>query len=218
MAIAVEEVLLSTLSSARMSSYLQASENDLSSALDLYVWNSKASAALLEVLGVVEVVVRNAWHMSLEAMSLNKCGVTRWFENESGHLNRHSMRDIEEAKDRLIKRNKNLSSNQIVSELNFGFWRFLFAKQYRTTLWPLAGKYAFPNLEPSQIPELSHAMGQLHNLRNRIAHHEPIHQRNLEKDFSECLWIIGGVSEVTKEWVERNSRVAEILRNRPFRK
>jgi len=216
-AITPNEVLLTTLSSARLSSYLQASEDDLSAALDLYVWNSQASAAFLEVLGILEVVVRNAWHMSLEVMSINQGGDARWYENGSGFLNKFSMKDIEEATGRLMNRHKNLSSNRIVSELNFGFWRFLFAKQYRTTLWPLAGKHAFPNLEPSQIRELSHAMGQLHNLRNRIAHHEPIHRRNLEKDFSECLWIIGGVCQVTKAWVESNSRVTEVLRNRPFR-
>lgn len=161
-AITPKEVLLSTLSSARMSSYLQASEDDLSAALDLYVWNSQASAAFLEVLGILEVVVRNAWHMSLEVMSINQGGDARWFENGSGFLNKFSMKDIEEATGRLMNRHKNLSSN-------------------------------------------------------RIAHHEPIHRRNLEKDFSECLWIIGGVCQVTKAWVESNSRVTEVLRNRPFR-
>lgn len=105
--------------------------------------------------------------------------------------------------------------NQLVAELNFGFWRFLVAKQYRTTLWPLAGKYAFPNIDPSQIQELSTVMGRLHDLRNRIAHHEPIHMRNLDRDFADCLWVIGGVCLTTKQWVESNSRVAGVLQERP---
>jgi hypothetical protein len=216
MASPVEDVLVSKLSVARISNYLYACDDDLSAAITLYVWNSQISAAFLEVLGVVEVVVRNAWHENLQKMSIGHCGVPRWIENRNGQLNKYSMRDIDEAITRLTKRNRNLNMDQIVAELNFGFWRFLFAKQYRTTLWPMAGKHAFPNLNASQIGELSNAMGQMHDLRNRIAHHEPIHRRNLEKDYSDCLWIIGGVCQVTRAWVESNARVPEILRNRPI--
>jgi hypothetical protein len=130
-------------------------------------------------------------------------------------LNEYSQRDIEQATMRLEARGRRGNLDQVVAELNFGFWRFLVAKQYRTTLWPLAGKHAFPNIDPAEIQRLSEAMGGLHDLRNRIAHHEPIHMRDLERDLADCLWVIGAVCMTTRGWVEKHSRVADVLRERP---
>jgi hypothetical protein len=74
MASPLEDVLISKLSVARISNYLYACDDDLSAAITLYVWNSQISAAFLEVLGVVEVVVRNAWHQELTKLSLRLNG------------------------------------------------------------------------------------------------------------------------------------------------
>ena len=215
MASEIDEVIQTRLSPARLNSYLKMTSGDLSNALALYIWNSKASAAFLEVIGAVEVVVRNSWNKQLQEASFRRTGSPMWHEKSRMQLNEYSQRDIEQATMRLEARGSRGNLDQVVAELNFGFWRFLVAKQYRTTLWPLAGKYAFPNIDPSQIQELSTVMGRLHDLRNRIAHHEPIHMRNLDRDFADCLWVIGGVCLTTRQWVESNSGVAGVLQERP---
>ena len=215
MASEIDEVLLERLSQTRLHSYLIVTDGDLSNALLLYLWNSQVSAAFLEVLSSVEIVVRNSWHRHLQNASKEKTGSSIWHEGYRVPLNGYSHRDLQQARERLKARGKVANSDQVVAELNFGFWRFLVAKQYRTTLWPLAGKYAFPNIDPSQIQELSTVMGRLHDLRNRIAHHEPIHMRNLNRDLADCLWVIGGVCPITKQWVQSNSRVEGVLQERP---
>ena len=215
MASEIDEVIQTRLSPARLNSYLKMTSDDLSNALALYIWNSKASAAFLEVIGAVEVVVRNSWNKQLQEASFRRTGSPMWHEKSRMQLNEYSQRDIEQATMRLEARGSRGNLDQVVAELNFGFWRFLVAKQYRTTLWPLAGTYAFPNIDPSQIQELSTVMGRLHDLRNRIAHHEPIHMRNLDRDFADCLWVIGGVCLTTRQWVESNSGVAGVLQERP---
>lgn len=215
MASEINEVLLERLSRTRLRSYLIAADGDLSNALLLYLWNTQVSAAFLEVLSTVEIVMRNSWHRHLQNASREKTGSSIWHEGYRVPLNDYSQRDLQQARERLKARGKVVNSDQVVAELNFGFWRFLVAKQYRTTLWPLAGKYAFPNIDPSQIQELSTVMGRLHDLRNRIAHHEPIHMRNLERDLADCLWVIGGVCLTTRQWVESNSRVVGVLQERP---
>ncbi|CAB4641572.1 MAG: hypothetical protein F2612_05320 [Actinobacteria bacterium] len=215
MASEIDELIQTKLSTARLSSYMSVTGADLSNALDLYLWNGRAASAFLVLLGDVEVVIRNAWHEQLTLLSTTMNRTELWSENEFGFLRENSVQHIEAARQRLLQRGRTPAMNQLVAELNFGFWRFLVAKQYRTTLWPLAGKYAFPNIDPSQIQELSTVMGRLHDLRNRIAHHEPIHMRNLDRDFADCLWVIGGVCLTTKQWVESNSRVAGVLQERP---
>jgi hypothetical protein len=211
----IDEVIQTRLSPARLNSYMKLTSGDLSNALTLYIWNSRASAAFLEVIGAVEVVVRNSWNKQLQEASFRKTGSPMWHEKSRMQLNEYSQRDIEQATMRLEARGRRGNLDQVVAELNFGFWRFLVAKQYRTTLWPLAGKHAFPNIDPAEIQELSTAMGRLHDLRNRIAHHEPIHMRDLEKDLADCLWVVGAVCMTTRGWVEKHSRVAGVLQERP---
>jgi hypothetical protein len=211
----IDEVIQSRLSTARLASYMSVTGADLSNALELYIWNSRIAAAFLALLGDVEVVIRNAWHEQLIRLSTSLNGSDFWFDNQFGLLRENSVQHIEDAYKRIFRQQRRPAANQLVAELNFGFWRFLVAKQYRTTLWPLAGKYAFPNIDPSQIQELSTVMGRLHDLRNRIAHHEPIHMRNLDKDFADCLWVIGGVCLTTRQWVQSNSGVSGVLQERP---
>ncbi|UGT69143.1 hypothetical protein LTT66_02720 [Nocardia gipuzkoensis] len=55
------------LSSPRMAPHLTAASGDRDLALALYQWNLQLAAALQEVLGVVEVVVRNAIDEQLRA-------------------------------------------------------------------------------------------------------------------------------------------------------
>ena len=215
MASEIDEVIQSRLSTARLASYMNVTGADLSNALELYIWNSRIAAAFLALLGDVEVVIRNAWHEQLIRLSTSLNGSDFWFDNQFGLLRENSVQHIEDACKRILRQQRRPVANQLVAELNFGFWRFLVAKQYRTTLWPLAGKYAFPNIDPSQIQELSTVMGRLHDLRNRIAHHEPIHMRNLDRDFADCLWVIGGVCLTTRQWVESNSGVSGVLQERP---
>lgn len=215
MAHEVDEVIQTRLSPARLASYTSVSGADLSNALGLYVWNGRAASAFLVLLGDVEVVIRNAWHEQLTLLSTTMNQTEFWSENQFGLLRENSMQHIKAARQRLLQRGRTPTMNQLVAELNFGFWRFLVAKQYRTTLWPLAGKYAFPNIDPAEIQQLSTAMGRLHDLRNRIAHHEPIHMRDLERDLADCLWVIGAVCLVTRGWVEKHSRVAAVLGERP---
>jgi hypothetical protein len=214
----IDEVIQTRLSVARLASYLNMAGADLSNALDLYIWNSRVAAAFLVLLGDVEVVIRNAWHEQLIRLSTSLNGSEFWFDNQFGLLRENSLQHIADANQRLLRQQRQPVANQIVAELNFGFWRFLVAKQYRTTLWPLAGKYAFPNIDPAEIQRLSAAMGRLHDLRNRIAHHEPIHMRDLERDLADCLWVIGAVCMTTRGWVEKNSRVAGVLGERPSTK
>lgn len=218
MASEIDEVIQSRLSTARLSSYMSVTGADLSNALELYIWNSRIAAAFLALLGDVEVVIRNAWHEQLIRISTSLKGSEFWFDNQFGLLRENSMQHIADANQRLLRQQCQPAANQIVAELNFGFWRFLVAKQYRTTLWPLAGKHAFPNIDPAEIQRLSAAMGRLHDLRNRIAHHEPIHMRDLERDLADCLWVIGAVCMTTRGWVEKHSRVAGVLGERPSTK
>ncbi len=55
----------------------------------------------------------------------------------------------------------------------------------------------------------------LHELRNRIAHHEPIHQRNLLNDYESLLDIAGWMCPDSKEWIEQASQTVGVINDKP---
>jgi len=55
------------------------------------------------------------------------------------------------------------------------------------------------------------AVAELHSLRNRIAHHEPIHNRDLTQDLLATYRLIEWVSPETREWAITFSRVQGCL-------
>lgn len=210
------DVLVERISRARLSSFLRETGGDVTTAIRLYEWNAHLSASVFELLGHVEVVIRNAMHQELAHWNSEKFGNSNWFDNHHGLLMPKAMSDIAVANERLKRRNRERTGDRIVSELNFGFWRFLLTKQYKTTLWPTALKNAFPNLESGGMESLGARLASLHGLRNRIAHHEPIHQRKLDKDISDCGLVIRSVCEQTEIWALMRSKAQEILEIRPL--
>ena len=59
--------------------------------------------------------------------------------------------------------------------------------------------------------ELHLQLDRLRTLRNRIAHHEPILQRDLRTDHRRLLRILQMLCPHTANWVAHHSRVPEIL-------
>ena len=110
------------------------------------------------------------------------------------------------------KVDKGITDGRVVAELNFGFWVALFAKRYDMRLWRarLSGLFA-PS--PSR-PELYGQLDRLRTLRNRVAHHEPILQRDLRTDYEKIIWILEMLSPHTALWTEHHSRAE--LHTAPF--
>jgi len=61
------QTLTDVISPPRIASYV-AETGDLQSAVDLYVWNVRASATLYGPLSILEVALRNALHRELKSM------------------------------------------------------------------------------------------------------------------------------------------------------
>jgi hypothetical protein len=210
-----DKVLVRRLSAPRLTSYFNVTENDLSHALRLYEWNVLVSGAFFELLSDVEVVIRNSFDEQLTQWHLQSGRPGHWYDNEHGFLMPRATDAIATARKRITDKGKRESSNQIVSELGFGFWRFLLTKPYKTNLWPFAGQYAFPNVASTAVESFYARVARLHDFRNRIAHHEPIHTRKLHLDLRDCFSAIGAVCADTEIWVQARSRVEGLLATRP---
>jgi len=96
----------------------------------------------------------------------------------------------------------------------FGFWRFLHARSYEATLWTPCLRLAFPHLQPRRRNTVYTRLDHLNTLRNRIAHHEPIHGARIAGTghgiaglHTEMLELLGWIDPVVENWVRARSTV-----------
>jgi len=204
------------LSPERLAPYLIACGNDLDRSIRLYEWNGAVSGAFFEVLSDVEVIVRNSIHQTMSRWSIESGYGSNWYDNLHGMFDASALRDIAKVEARLGRRGVKVTPEVLVAELGFGFWRFLLAKRYETTLWAVGLWRAFPNSPLRHTEQLFQRVGRLHHLRNRVAHHEPIFMRRLELDLNDAYMTIKSVCTDAESWTRGRSRVEKLLETRPI--
>jgi hypothetical protein len=199
------------LGKERLARYLHATSGDVGDALRLYVWNAALSAAFFEVLGDVEVIVRQAIHREFSEWHQSHGLPGEWYDNAHGFLTEAAVNDIRIAKSRLSLKRSEITPANVINELTFGFWRFLLAKHYQTTLWPALMTRVFPSIAHSDFRKLRDRIARLHQLRNLIAHHQPIYWRHLDRDFNDCRTTLRLISPECETWTIGHTRVLTLL-------
>ncbi len=212
-------VIAERLTRDRLGSYLRATEGDLDAAIGLYDWNIDVGAALYGDISRLEIVFRNAMDAALVAHG-RACGWPQVWYRRPQLLSDRMWTGAESARSRASRRGRGETHGQVVTELSFGFWRFLCTPHYLTSLWVPALAGAFPGHHGEGGPwrvraNVEDRIQRLHFLRNRIAHHEPIHERDLARDHREILEVVGWICADSRAWVEAASRTPTILANRP---
>lgn len=170
------EAVRDCLTNERLSSYMDSMGHDLEKSFHLYEWNMRASAAILNVASMTEVVVRNAVDRELLVWANDRRSATEWFD--IAPLDVHGKKDVNKARERATRQGKDDEVHgKVIAELSLGFWRFLVESRYFTSLWVPAVHRAFPDgpkdLRTRQRAVAKH-LKRLHFVRDRAAHHEPI--------------------------------------------
>jgi hypothetical protein len=203
------EHIVSTLSLDRLAPYFQATQGSHEGALELYKWNIEISGAFYEALSIAEVGLRNALHTQLT--TFHGARPDYWYDNQQGLFNGGALSDISLARKRASRSGRVETPGRVVAELNFGFWKYILAKRYETTLWTPCLRHGFPGLANQHRTVVFDAVAELHSLRNRIAHHEPIYNRDLTQDLLATYRLIEWVSPETREWAVSFSRIQKCL-------
>jgi hypothetical protein len=205
------------VTSERLGSYLSASNHDLERAFALYEWNMRASAPMLMTIGMVEVVVRNALDEQLRAWAVARHPGRSWLD--AAPLDIKGKQDIAKATQLATRRVAHPAVHgKVIAELSIGFWRYLVASRYLTSLWIPATHAAFPNGATdlrTRRADVEHRLQQLTFVRNRAAHHEPIHRRNLDRDLAAAVELTGWVSRDCALWVAAKSTIDTVIQQRP---
>ena len=205
------------LTAERLSSYDLAAGGDRRLAFSLYEWNMEAAAVVMTTTGMVEVIVRNAMDQQLRRWTQRRRDGRSWFDEAP--LDLRGIADVAQARDRATHRGRRAEIHgKVIAELSLGFWRYLAASRYLTSLWIPALGHAFAG-SPRALTERRVAVEQdlfkLHFVRNRAAHHEPIHRRNLLADHDAALRVTGWISPECSAWIADRSAIPRIVLERP---
>jgi len=208
------------LSAARLSTFEAAAVSTGSenyTALDLYAWNARVSAALLAPLHICEVALRNAVSDALENVYGVKWPWSRVFEHSlsAPGVGYSPRKDLQDA------RRNAISTGKVIPELKFVFWQRMFTERHDVRLWDAHLTRVLPNLDPAKSvgqlrQDIYQEMEQIRRLRNRIAHHEPIFKRELSGDFQRIVTLVEFRCGVTAAWMIQNQDATGILRERGF--
>lgn len=203
----IDAALEKSLSRERLHKYLTTSGGDLDQAILLYEKNMKLSEAFYTPLQCLEICLRNKLDREL-SLSFGP----DWYQNGGPGFNHVAVQMIQKALDELRNSKSPVSPGAVIAELSFGFWVSILAPRYDATLWRSSLTKAFrQNGRPMKRDGVHRRMNALRRFRNRVAHHEPIFQRDLQMTHDEILEAIGWLCMHTAAWTESHSRVPVVL-------
>lgn len=168
------------MSPVRMARYVTACGGSTRKAMTLYRFNLRLSQEMFTIISCFEVCLRNQickHYTSLKGddwlresaltggmFDLHVCRITRGIINKAVAI---------------LSSERKYSHFKLMAEMDFGFWRYLFAQpQFYAGGQSLL--QVFP-AKPTSTPTIQYnhtfvfkELGKINELRNRIAHHEPI--------------------------------------------
>jgi len=201
------------LSEARMSTYEKAFP-EIEKAIELYAWNANVSAGFLAPLHICEVVIRNAVS---DALASEYGEAWPWSEDFRATLSEPGQGYSAKADLKKAASKQRLTS-KVIPELKFVFWQSMFKVSHNGRIWAKHLLTIFENLPNDKdtrtlIKEIQNDLDKIRKLRNRIAHHEPIFNRDLESEFKIIERLISLRCDRTKVWMMSNQKVLSYIKN-----
>jgi hypothetical protein len=194
------DALSRTISPGRLAPYIDAGGGDVETAVRLYELNARLSSAFYTPLQTLEVTVRNAIDDQFRA-----CFGDIWTDLGRIKLQPPQQDDVRKALREVSVDDRgqdvDYTHDDVVAELNFGFWVGVLGPKNDTEIWRKSLWQAFPN-RPRGVERktVQAALNSVRRLRNRIAHHCRIIHRDLVADHATILEVIGWVCTETHDW------------------
>lgn len=232
------QALIKAISPNRLQTYTTAAAHTGRDVLDLYVWDRDLAAAAMADVAILEVAMRNAMNIALERLA----GRPDWYTVDIG-LDNRSLKAVAKAWSEVPEARRD--SGRVVAQLMFGFWRNLLetggavgeGPRKSTTryedLWRAEIHAAFPGGRAVAAAQGAHftrswtlsVVKEVHALRNRAAHHEPLvngfpmpgESRRLTgtQGHRACLRLAGLLDRDLATWLAGNTHMARVLPSRP---
>jgi hypothetical protein len=185
----------------------------------LYEWNATASGAFLELLSYLEVILRNAVDSELATLEVPPTARVQsdrgWWFSSPTFLAEPELKKFETARSH-IRDPEKFNRDKVLSSLTFSFWQSIFGGAYEELFRHHSRKAFSAAPNGFQRKDVSRRLDALRLLRNKVAHHQPIHDYPLEEQFEQALELREWTDPRACEWVRDLSTIPAILAERPI--
>lgn len=146
--------------------------------MELYRANLRLSQAIYSVLSMFEVVLRNKIDNHYKQIYSPIIGTNEWLLHAASPGGFYDKPQCQNTKASILEAINNLRANythdKLLAELNFGFWRFQFASKEFMAAGSTLHRIFVNRPKGINHTDIFKKITFLNNIRNRIAHHEPI--------------------------------------------
>jgi hypothetical protein len=211
-----EADLRAAISDARFETYFTAAGDNGVLAVELYEWNARIAAALMMPAHLAEVTTRNAVSAALSAVY-----GAQWPWDEGFRYSLPSSGKYKPRGDLEKTRTLQPTTGKVIVELKFVFWESIFTARHDADIWDGHIKSVFPNADPAASTaelrfKIRGELETIRRLRNRLAHHEPIFDRNIADELERMLKLVELRSASTAQWVRDLEQVSSVLAEKPL--
>ncbi|WP_276686965.1 Abi family protein [Corynebacterium casei] len=226
------------LGAARFIRYLNAADQNLEKAIQLYRWNTQLAGAIHSQLSHFEVLTRNSMDLVLQEWNYQACGYRGWsLEHQTGEL-LHEMfkRPLAQARRRAAnaskhrtsghrRKNAPLTHDDVIAQLSLGNWANLLGealpahRQRAQVLWQEGLHKAFPRIQNSDASrkEIGKRIERLTRLRNRVSHQENLLETNIRHRLNDMLSVLQAIDNTYPAWAITGSQLRQVAQHDPRR-
>lgn len=206
------------LSGPRFARYLQEQGNDREEALILYRWNMAISAAFAIPLHLLEISLRNGVADGVRAIH-----GAAWPWTQGFLLTLPSptnLRAFNPRRELTSCASRHNTAGKVVADIKFAFWERLLLQNQQRIIWDTQFDLQFPGspiTDPSDTRRetLRRNVERIRIFRNRIAHHEPIFTRDLQRELDQIIEVVGWRNPTAADWLRQIETVTHWLAHRP---
>lgn len=198
------------VSAPRFRIYRDAAGGDRQRARDLYLSDVRIAGALMEDFHYLEVLLRNRVDETLTGRTTIALD---WIRDGS-LLSARALSLVEESERRVRESGRAVTRDRILAGLTFGFWTALFDHRYEPLWVSDLHRIVRPD-GPRLRRDMARVLSDLRLLRNRAAHHDPLLRVPLDDRNEQLLTLVAWLDPAAGAFLARQSRVADLLRDRP---
>ena len=170
------------VSKPRLNRYLTAYNGDWKQAQRLYLANLRVSQELYAVISVFEVALRNAIDDHYKQRFMTTDGSSEWLRTQSGvsgflsnvALAKGGFQSRENVKKVIANLGAHYTHDKVVSELSFGFWKYMFATKEFAAAGSTLLRIFVARPHGVNHTNVYNRLDAINRLRNRVAHHQPV--------------------------------------------
>lgn len=194
--------------------YLHAASNRLPQAFHLYNWNLELSGAFLVVIAIGETILRNAIAEAIGRVHGPEWPWSQGFRQSL--IQPRERREYSSLQDLKLVADTNRNTSDVVNNLKFAFTESMLTKSQHHRLWAHQLFQIFPGIPRTQPiedsrPLLHRQVRHMRLFRNRVAHQQPIFQRNLQEDYDIIRSLAGYRDPLAREWVSQIETITPLL-------